>query len=147
LLGNGTILADGKSGTAYLLNAAHLTGVGSQVAKAPVCTAFGGMATRGTVVYVPCISGGMAAVETAGNTIRVLWRGPGAAEGSPVLGGGVVWVPDWTAGVLYELDPGTGRVRHQIGLGSALPHFASPSLSGPLALVGTMHGVVAVRGM
>jgi hypothetical protein len=146
LLGNGTILADGKSGTAYLLNAAHLTGVGSQVAKAPVCTAFGGMATRGTVAYVPCISGGMAAVETSGNTIKVLWRGPGAAEGSPVLGGGAVWVPDWTAGVLYELDPGTGRVRHQIRLGSALPHFASPSLSGTLALVGTMHGVVAVRG-
>jgi len=146
LLGGGTILADGKSGTAYLLNAAHLTGVGSQVAKAPVCAAFGGMATRGTVAYVPCISGGMAAVDTAGNTLKVLWRGPGGAQGSPVLGGGAVWVPDWNAGVLYELDPGTGQVRHKIGLGSALPHFASPSLSGPLALVGTMHGVVAVRG-
>src|SRR6516164_7202336 len=79
LLGNGMMLADGKSGTGYLLNSRHLTGVGSQVAKAPVCTAFGGMATRGTVVYVPCISGGMAAVDTSGNTIRVLWRGPGRA--------------------------------------------------------------------
>jgi outer membrane protein assembly factor BamB len=88
----------------------------------------------------------MAAVDTAGNRIKVLWRGPPGAAGSPVLGGGAVWVPDWTAGVLYELDPGTGRVRHQIRLGSALPHFASPSLSGTLALVGTMHGVVAVRG-
>jgi len=39
LLGDGMILADGKSGTGYLLNAHHLTGVGSQVAKAPVCTA------------------------------------------------------------------------------------------------------------
>jgi outer membrane protein assembly factor BamB len=146
LLGNGTILADGKSGTAYLLNAAHLTGVGSQVAKAPVCTAFGGMATRGTVAYVPCISGGMAAVDTAGNTLKVLWRGPGGAQGSPVLGGGAVWVPDWNSGVLYQLDPGTGQVRHKIRLGSALPHFASPSLSGPLALVGTLRGVVAVRG-
>jgi polyvinyl alcohol dehydrogenase (cytochrome) len=48
--------------------------------------------------------------------------------------------------VLYELDPGTGHVRHKIRLGSALPHFASPSLSGSFALVGTMHGVVAVRG-
>ena len=147
LLANGTILADGKSGTAYLLDAHHLTGVGSQVTMAPVCAAFGGMATRGTVVYVPCISGGMAAVDTAGSTLKVLWRGPGGAQGSPVLGGGAVWVPDWNAGVLYELDPGTGQVRHKIGLGSALPHFASPSLSGPLALVGTMHGVVAVRGV
>jgi outer membrane protein assembly factor BamB len=146
LLGNGMILADGKSGTGYLLNSRHLTGVGSQVAKAPVCPAFGGMATRGTVVYVPCISGGMAAVDTSGNTIRVRWRGPAPAQGSPVLGGGAVWVPDWNAGVLYQLDPATGHVRHQIRLGSALPHFASPSLSGPLALIGTMSGVVAVHG-
>ena len=146
LLGNGMILADGKNGSAYLLNSRHLTGVGSQVAKARVCAAFGGMATKGTVVYVPCISGGMAAVDTAGNAIRVLWRGPGPAQGSPVLGGGAVWVPDWNSGVLYQLDPGTGHVRHQIGLGSPLPHFASPSLSGPLALIGTMSGVVAVHG-
>ena len=146
LLGNGTILADGKSGTAYLLNAHHLTGVGSQVAEAPVCTAFGGMATAGTIVYVPCEGGGMAAVDTAGNTIKVLWRGPPAAAGSPVLGGGAVWVPGWDAGVLYELDPATGQVRHKIGLGSPLPHFASPSLSGPLVLIGTVHGVVAVSG-
>ncbi len=147
LLGNGTILADGKSGTGYLLNAHHLAGVGSQVTEARVCAAYGGMATQGTVVYVPCNGGGMAAVDTASNTIKVLWHGPGAAQGSPVLGGGAVWVPDWNAGVLYQLDPGTGHVRHKIRLGSALPHFASPSLSGPLALIGTMHGVVAVRGV
>jgi len=147
LLGNGMILAVGKSGTGYLLNSRHLTGVGSQVAKAPVCAAFGGMATRGRVVYVPCISGGMAAVDTSGSRIRVLWRGPAPAQGSPVLGGGAVWVPDWNAGVLYQLDPGTGHVRHQIRLGSALPHFASPSLSGRLALIGTMSGVVAVHGV
>jgi outer membrane protein assembly factor BamB len=146
LLGDGMILADGKNGTGYLLNAQHLTGVGSQVAEAPVCTAFGGMATQGTTVYVPCVSGGMAAVDTAGNRVRVLWRGPPRAAGSPVLGGGAVWVPDWNTGVLYQLDPATGQVRHKIRLGSALPHFASPSLSGPLALLGTMHGVVAVSG-
>jgi outer membrane protein assembly factor BamB len=146
LLSDGLILADGKNGTGYLLNAGHLAGVGSQVAQAPVCTAFGGMATAGTVVYVPCEGGGMAAVDTAGSKISVRWRGPAAAEGSPVLGGGAVWVPDWNAGVLYQLDRATGHVRHKIGLGSALPHFASPSLSGSLALVGTMNGVVAVSG-
>ena len=146
LLSNGMILADGKSGTGYLLNSRHLTGVGSQVAQAPVCAAYGGMATSGTTVYVPCIGGGMAAVKTAGNTIKVLWRGPAGAQGSPVLGGGAVWVPDWNAGVLYQLDPGTGHVWHKIRLGSALPHFASPSLSGRLALIGTMRGVVAVHG-
>ena len=88
----------------------------------------------------------MAAVRISGTTITVRWRGPAAAEGSPVLGGGAIWVPDWNAGVLYQLSPASGRVRHRIHLGSPLPHFASPSLSGRLALVGTLHGVVAVTG-
>ena len=45
------------------------------------------------------------------------------------------------------LGTGTaGRVRYQINVGSAMPHFASPSLSGGYALVGTMSGVVAVSG-
>jgi outer membrane protein assembly factor BamB len=146
LLSDGQILTVGKRGAGYLLNAGHLTGVGSQVAKAPVCPSFGGMAVLGTVVYVPCAGGGMAAVSTSGSRIKVLWRGPAAAEGSPVLGGGAVWVPDWNAGVLYELSPASGRIQHRIGLGSPLPHFASPSLSGRLALLGTLHGVVAVTG-
>jgi polyvinyl alcohol dehydrogenase (cytochrome) len=145
-LSGGRLLVAGKRGTAYLLNTSHLAGVGSQVAQAPACPAYGGASVAGQVVYLPCGGGGMAAVQVVGDRIKVLWRGPPGAAGSPVLGGGAVWVPDWTAGVLYQLDPGTGRVRQKIGLGSALPHFASPSLSGTLALVGTMHGVVAVRG-
>jgi outer membrane protein assembly factor BamB len=146
LLSDGQILTVGKRGIGYLLNAKHLAGVGSQLTQAPVCAAFGGMATVGKIVYVPCISGGMAAVNTSGTKIKVLWRGPGAAQGSPVVGGGAIWVPDWNAGVLYELAPASGHVRHQIRLGSALPHFASPTLSGSLALLGTLNGVVAVRG-
>jgi polyvinyl alcohol dehydrogenase (cytochrome) len=146
LLSNGKMLTVGKRGTGYLLNARDLDGVGSQLSKAPICPAFGGMAVSGTVVYVPCAGGGMAAVRISGTKITVLWHGPAAAQGSPVLGGGAVWVPDWNAGVLYELSPATGHVRHRISLGSALPHFASPSLSGRFALVGTVHGVVAVGG-
>lgn len=146
LLPQAQILAVGKRGVAYLLNAQHLAGVGSQRAQAPVCPAFGGMSVRGTVVYVPCETGGMAAVDTVGGRITVRWRGPAGAQGSPVTGGGAVWVPDWNTGMLYELDPATGRVRYRIALGGPLPHFASPSLSGGLALVGTMTGVTAVSG-
>jgi outer membrane protein assembly factor BamB len=146
LLPSGMVLSVGKRGTGYLLDGSRLGGVGGQLAEAPVCAAFGGAAVRGTVAYVPCSDGGMAAVDTAGRRIRVLWRGPGPAAGSPVVGGGAVWVADWDAGTLYQLDPASGQVRGQIGLGSPLPHFASPSLSGPLALVGTMSGVTAVAG-
>ncbi|HEY5987076.1 MAG TPA: PQQ-binding-like beta-propeller repeat protein [Streptosporangiaceae bacterium] len=145
-LAGGKILAAGKRGTAYLLNARRLPGLGAPLAQTGVCDAFGGMAARGAVAYVPCASGGMAAVDTAGDRIRVLWRGPASAQGSPVIGGGVVWVADWNSGLLYQLDPATGRVLRQISVGVELPHFASPSLSGRLALVGTMSGVVAVSG-
>ena len=146
LLSPGRLLADGKNGNVYLLNPAHLAGVGSQVAQTPVCAAFGGMAAAGTVAYVPCISGGMAAANTANDRIRVLWRGPGGAQGSPVLGGGAVWVPDWNSGVLYELSPATGHVRYKISLGTPLAPLASPSLSGWLVLLGTTSGVVAISG-
>jgi outer membrane protein assembly factor BamB len=146
LLSDGEILAVGKNGTGYLLRAAHLGGVGGQIAKRGICTAFGGAAVSAKTVYVPCVGSGMRAVSTAGNRIRVLWRGPAFAWGSPVVGGGAVWVADWNAGVLFELGRFHGQVRHRIALGSALPHFASPSLSGNLVIIGTNRGVVAVAG-
>jgi outer membrane protein assembly factor BamB len=143
LLADGQILQVGKNGTGYLLNAAHLGGIGGQVASGRVCAAFGGAAVSGTIVYVPC-DDGLAAVDTAGNRVRVRWRGPGS--GSPVVGGGAVWVADPGSGVLYELDPATGQVRQQIKVTGSLPHFVSPSLAGGLVLVGTMTGVTAVAG-
>ena len=88
----------------------------------------------------------MAAISTAGNKIRVLWRGPASAWGSPVVGGGAVWVTDWTAGTLYELDPATGAIRYALSLGTSLPHFASMSMTGSHAYLGTSQGVVAVAG-
>src|SRR6185312_3645450 len=76
LLPDGMLLEDGKRGTAYLVDSAHLGGVGGQVAQADVCEAYGGAAVQGTIVYEPCAQGGLAAVDTAGHKIRVRWRGP-----------------------------------------------------------------------
>ena len=146
LLASGMLLALGKSGTAYLVSAAHPGGVGGQVAQAGVCPAYGAAAVAGSTVYEPCEQGGMAAISTAGNKIRVLWRGPASAWGSPVVGGGAVWVTDWTAGTLYELDPATGAIRYSLSLGTSLPHFASLSMTGSRAYLGTSQGVVAVAG-
>ena len=146
LLASGRILQVGKSGFGYLLNGRRLGGVGGQLAQGQVCASFGGPAVSGTTVYVPCFGTGLSAVSVARGRVQVLWRGPGTASGSPVVGGGAVWVADWNSGILYELSPASGRVRQQIGLGSALPHFVSPSLSGGLILVGTLNGVVAVSG-
>ena len=145
LLADGQILQVGKDGSGYLLDAARLGGVGGEVARGQVCAAFGGAAVSGTVVYMPCLTG-LAAVDTAGNRVRVLWRGLADGWGSPVVGGGAVWVAGPDSGVLYELDPATGAVRQQIKIASALPHFVSPSLAGSLVLVGTTTGVTAVAG-
>ena len=145
LLSDGQILQVGKSGTGYLLSARSLRGVGGQIAQGQVCAAFGGPAVVGKVAYIPCLTG-LAAVDTAGNAVRVEWRGPPSAWGSPAIGGGAVWVASPYTGVLYELSPVTGKVRAQIKVAGELPHFVSPSLSGSLVFIGTMTGIVAVSG-
>jgi outer membrane protein assembly factor BamB len=147
LLPGGMLLADGKRGTAYLVDAAHLGGVGGQVAQADVCEAYGGAAVQGSIVYEPCAQGGLAAVDTTGNKIRVRWRGPASAQGSPVIGGGRVWVTDYQGGTLYELDRATGATRGSLALGTTLPHFSSMSMTGSHAFLGTMQGVIAVGGV
>jgi outer membrane protein assembly factor BamB len=147
LLPDGMLLADGKSGIAYLVSAARLGGVGGQVDQGNVCPAFGTAAVQGSTVYEPCEQGGLAAVSTAGSKIRVQWRGPENAWGSPVIGGGAVWVTDWKAGTLYELNQTTGGIRASLGLGTPLPHFSSMSMAGRRAYLGTMDGVVSVSGV
>jgi hypothetical protein len=47
---------------------------------------------------------------------------------------------------LYELNPGTGAVEHQISIGQGMPHFSSLSLSGGTAYVSTLTGITAVNG-
>jgi outer membrane protein assembly factor BamB len=147
LLPDGMLLADGKRGTAYLVDSAHLGGVGGQVAQAEVCPGYGAAAVAGSIVYEPCEQGGLAAIDTSGHKIRVLWHGPENAWGSPVVGGGRVWVTDWKAATLYELDQATGIPRALLALGTALPHFSSMSMTGSHAFLGTLEGVVAVGGV
>jgi outer membrane protein assembly factor BamB len=151
LAADNTVFIMGKRGVGYLLNATHLGGVGGQLAEQNICQAFGTAAVNGSVVYEPCrFGGGMAAinVSAAAKTIKVLWRGPDNAQGSPVIGGGAVWVTDYSGGngILYELNPATGAVKHQITIAYGLPHFSSLSLSGGTAYLGTLSGITAING-
>ena len=140
----------GKRGVGYLLDADDPGGIGGQLAEKSICAAFGAAAVDRDTIYEPCSGGGMAAiaVNAASRTINVLWRGPSDAAGSPVVGGGAVWVTRYsdTDGTLYELDPATGAVRQQIAIDDGLPHFSSLSLAGGTAFVATLHGVVAIKG-
>jgi outer membrane protein assembly factor BamB len=141
----------GKRGVGYLLDATSLGGIGHQRAARPIYAAYGAAAVVGHTVYEPCGDGsGMAAiaVDAASRRIRVLWRGPSGAAGSPVVGGGAVWVTRYSdnSGTLYELNPATGAVKSQLAIGQGLPHFSSLSLAAGSAFLGTLHGVVAVSG-
>ncbi|HEV8561715.1 MAG TPA: PQQ-binding-like beta-propeller repeat protein [Actinophytocola sp.] len=139
------VLIIGKRGTGYVLRRTALGGVGGQVASAEICRSFGGSAVNAGVAYVPCADGTRAVRLDASGVPTVVWRTPVRANGSPTVGGGAVWVTDYSAGLLYALDPATGAVRAQLTTGT-LPHFASPTLSGDHAYLGTMDGVLAISG-
>jgi outer membrane protein assembly factor BamB len=138
------VLADGKSGTAYLLRASSLGGIGGEVDSANLCPAFGGDAVVATRIFVPCTDG-IRAVDVAGGRITVAWHASeGQTTGPPVVGGGAVWSVGIGNGVLYALDPATGSTRASLPVGP-VEHFATPTLSGGMVFVPTAAGVVAVR--
>ena len=150
LAAGGATLIVGKADIGYLLSTTKLGGVGGQLAQAYVCDAEGAASVNGTRVYEPCQQGGMAAVTVSAKqkSIKVVWRGPNGATGSPAIGGGAVWVTGFTttSGTLYELNPATGAVRYQIAIGTGLPHFSSLSLAGHTAYLDTLTGVTAING-
>jgi len=137
------VLIVGKRGVGYLLDSKQLGGIGGQVTRAPACAAFGGGAVNGSTVYVPCSDSTRAVEVTPTGGLRVRWTAPVASDGSPVVGGGAVWVADTDRGVLYALDPASGAPRAQVSVGE-LPHFASPTLVGDHAYLGNTTGVVAI---
>jgi outer membrane protein assembly factor BamB len=142
LVGSKWIFAAGKSGTGYVLDQKRLGGIGGEVSQAKVCASYGGTAVTGQTVYVPCADGVRAIRIDSAGTIHALWHA--APAGSPVVGGDRVWSVDATAGVLYALDPATGRPREQVPVGGT-SRFATPALYGDLVLVPTLSGVTIVR--
>jgi outer membrane protein assembly factor BamB len=140
LLQNGDVMAAGKDGYAYLLNASHLGGIGGQLAAASGCTGFGGMAADGAAVFVPC-NQGLRRFDVASNHLTARWAT--SFTGSPVVGGGAVWALDTGAGVLHAVDETTGADLARVSVGN-VTRFASPVVVPHLAIVGTTGGVVAV---
>jgi outer membrane protein assembly factor BamB len=140
------LLEVGKRGTGYVLSAGHLGGVGGQLKQTNVCRAFGGNTVANGLIIVPCSNGTVAVAIAPDGTPSVAWRSTVPADGSPVAGGGAIWTVDYDNGVLYALSPADGSVRAKLTVGP-LPHFASPTVAGSRAYVGTTTGVVAVGGV
>ena len=142
LLAEGLVYANGKSGLGYLLRANALGGVGGQALVSNVCHAYGGAASVGSVLFVPCTEGLQQVLVGPGVRLTPGWRAPGRVSGSPVVGGHTVYSLD-PGGTLYALDADTGWVRATVPVGQT-SRFATPTLSGGYGFVGTLTGVVAI---
>ena len=142
LLSEGLVYANGKSGLGYLLRADALGGVGGQALVSNVCHAYGGAASVGSVLFVPCTEGLQQVLVGPGIRLTPGWRAPGQVTGSPVVGGHTVYSLD-PSGTLYALDADTGSVRATVPVGQT-SRFATPTLSGGYVFVGTLTGAVAI---
>jgi outer membrane protein assembly factor BamB len=145
LLPGGFVFAAGKSGDGYLLHANALGGIGGQAATAKICNglALGGAATVGSQIFVPCSDGLRRVTVEPGPKLVVDWHALAQIALPPIVGGNTVYSLD-QMGTLYALNIATGKVRTTLPLGIAVPHFATPTISGGRIFVGTIKGVIAV---
>ena len=145
LLPDGQVILAGKSRIVYLLNGAHLGGIGGQQAAAASTCAEdidGGVAVVGMTVYLPCLSG-IIAVQASQSPpgLRLLWSS-GTGGGPPIVAAGLVWTMGLT-GTLYGLDPATGKIRQQVTVGAPANHFSTPAVADGLLLAPAARNVVA----
>jgi outer membrane protein assembly factor BamB len=143
LLPGGIIFADGKSGQGYVLHANSLGGVGGQIQEQAVCRAYGGAASQGSNVYLPCNDGIRQVQIGSDGSITVGWHAPNNVTASPVVGGHTVYSLDPNGGTLYALDAQSGSMRANLSIGQT-SRLASPTISGTSLFVGTMAGVAAI---
>ncbi len=139
----GVVVAIGKQGVAYVLKAGSLGNVGGEVASRRVCSgAWGGTASSGSTVFVPCADGLYALTVTA-SSVAVAWANGHIGLGSPIVSAGAVWAIDPSSATLYALDPSSGGVLFSTSLGSA-EHFSTPAATDGFVVAPAGQKVVAV---
>jgi len=145
LLANNQVVLAGKSRIVYLLNAAHLGGIGNgEATQASGCAGDmnGGTAVVGSLVYMPC-SNGLVAMRVLHSpaALRIVWH-TGVGGGPPIVAAGLLWTIGQD-GTLYGLNPTSGVVRVTVRVGAPANHFATPSVGDGLLLVPIANQVVA----
>lgn len=142
LLSNGFIFSAGKSGKGYILRSTALGGVGGQVDMQNVCASFGGTASVGSTVFVPCTDGVLQiTVDTSGH-MHQGWHAASNINGSPVVGGHTVY--SLTNDTLYALSMNSGQLITSLNVGQA-NRFVTPTISGSNIFVGTDSGITAIN--
>ena len=130
LLPNSRAFIMGKNGIGYLLDADSLGGISNGLASINLHVpyfdgAYGGEAYADGTIYVPIVSG-LLALQVGSDSLRELWLQK-AVTLPPIIAGPGLWAIG--NGVLYQLDPATGRIRYSASIGQSA-HFATPSASG-----------------
>lgn len=146
LLPNGRVFQAGKSGAGYLLDAAHLGGVGGQRYTATACrgAAFGGAAHSGTTVFLPCTSG-VVALNVDADRFGIAWTAAVASAGPTITTPGAVWTVATDAGDLIAFDAGSGRQVFSGHVGSVPSRFTSPAAGAGRIVVVADRKVLAFR--
>ena len=132
LLPDGRLFQIGKAGTGYLLDLAHLGGIGGELHSGEVCrggSVLGGVAHDGNVVYVPCTNG-VVQVTVDGDTFSRGWSTPMSTPGPTVVGGGAVWTIETESGDLVALDESSGDTVVSESVGRVPSRFTSPAVGG-----------------
>ncbi len=142
LLPGNFVFAAGKSGKGYILHANALGGIGGQVDVQDVCETFGGAATVGSTMFIPCTSGVRQITVDASGQMHQGWQASGSIVGSPVVGGHTLY--SLSNGMIYALNIDTGQVVTSLNVGQA-NRFATPTISGATIFIGTLTGITAVK--
>lgn len=141
LLPGNFVFAAGKSGKGYILHANALGGIGGQVDVQDVCESFGGAATVGSTMFIPCTNGVHQISVDASGHMHQGWQASGDIVGSPVVGGHSVY--SLSNGTLYALNMNTGQVVTSLNVGE-MNRFATPTIFGSSVFAGTYTGITAV---
>lgn len=142
LLPGNFIFAVGKSGSGYLLNANKLGGIGGSIDEQDVCRSFGGAATVGSTIFVPCTDGLLQITVDASGHMHQGWHASGDIVGSPIVGGHTVY--SFSNGVMHALNMNSGQLVTSLNVGSA-NRFVTPTISGTTIFIGTNAGITAIK--
>jgi outer membrane protein assembly factor BamB len=155
LTSSGVLFAIGKGGRGYLLNQSTLPdnsnpGGGENYSHA-VCNAtnsaaFGGLASHGSTVFVPCTDGIAAVTIDSATAFHRIWYQTSGGGSAAIVAGGLVWtLPMFGGSTLYGLKPGTGQIARTLTLPAATEHFATPAAGDGMLFVAAGNRLAAFR--
>src|SRR6266516_4384432 len=142
LLPGNFVFAAGKNGNGYLLDASKLGGIGGSVDEQSMCSSFGGAATIGSTIFVPCTNGLLQITVDTNGHMHQGWQASGGIFGSPVVGGHTVY--SFSNGVMHALNMNSGQPVSSLNVEPA-NRFVTPTIYGTSIFIGTGTGITAIK--